>query len=365
MKTLSAVSTLLEERRQGVPADWEERRQGVPADREERRQGVPADREERRQDVPADREVRRNSLVAPRPSSIRRAGPSDASSIHALIAEHLDEGRLLPRDPDEVFLHSHRFVVAVDGEQVLACADLAPLSRTVAEVRSLVVSADARSAGIGRQLIDELVHRATVAGFEKLCAFTHAPAYFVQLGFSTRPARLAAREDRNGLPALFPFPRLRPVRGDAPADAFAPVVRSSRFAAWLSARRPCPPSRSRPLPAESPRHADSSRRRCTAASRPSPARSTSRSSPPTRRWPPPASSPPTWRRRRRCWCRSGTCSTAAAWRERSSSTAAARTRVPASQGLADAEQMARETAAALGCAPSRSWSPRPASSAST
>jgi amino-acid N-acetyltransferase len=131
--------------------------------------------------------TRRAPAVPLRSSSIRRAEPSDAGAIHALIATHLDEGRLLPRDPDEVFLHSHRFVVAVDGERVVACADLAPLSRTVAEVRSLVVGADARSAGLGRRLIDELVDRATVAGFEKLCAFTHAPAYFVQLGFSIVP----------------------------------------------------------------------------------------------------------------------------------------------------------------------------------
>jgi amino-acid N-acetyltransferase len=125
--------------------------------------------------------------LKPLASSIRRAQPADAGAIHALIATHLDEGHLLPRDPDEVSVHSHRFVVAIDGEHVLACADLAPLSRTVAEVRSLVVGAEARSAGLGRQLIDELVDRATVAGFEKLCAFTHAPAYFVRLGFSIVP----------------------------------------------------------------------------------------------------------------------------------------------------------------------------------
>jgi len=130
---------------------------------------------------------RRGPVVALSGSSIRRAEPSDASAIHALIASHQDEGRLLPRDADEVFLHSHRFVVAVDGDRVVACADLAPLSRTVAEIRSLVVGADARSTGIGRRLVDEIARRATAAGFEKLCAFTHAPSYFVQLGFSIVP----------------------------------------------------------------------------------------------------------------------------------------------------------------------------------
>ena len=121
------------------------------------------------------------------PLTVRPATAADADAIHGLISEHVDEGRLLPRDSGEILVHAHRFVVAVDGNRVVACADLAPLSRNVAEVRSLVVSDDARSQGIGRRLIDELIGRATAAGYEKLCAFTHAAAYFVQLGFSLVP----------------------------------------------------------------------------------------------------------------------------------------------------------------------------------
>ena len=140
--------------------------------------------------VPTVRLVRRRTAV-PSPSArsvtIRPATALDADAIHDLVSEHVEEGRLLPRDPGEVFVHSHRFIVAVDGDTVVACADLAPLSRTVAEVRSLVVRGDARSSGTGRRIIDELVRTATLAGYEKLCAFTHAPSYFVQLGFSLVP----------------------------------------------------------------------------------------------------------------------------------------------------------------------------------
>jgi amino-acid N-acetyltransferase len=118
---------------------------------------------------------------------LRSATADDAGAIHALIAEHLAEGHLLPRERAEIAVHAHRFVVACQDERVVACAELAPLSRDVSEVRSLVVSQEARSLGLGRELIDELVERATAAGFEKLCAFTHAPSYFVQLGFSMVP----------------------------------------------------------------------------------------------------------------------------------------------------------------------------------
>ena len=134
----------------------------------------------------------RRPVVASRARSrgaviLRQATPEDARDIHSLIARHLEEGHLLPRHLDEVSAHAHRFVVAIDDEEIVGCADLAPLSRTVAEVRSLTVSALARSNGTGGRLVDALVARAARDGFERLCAFTHAPAYFVRLGFSIVP----------------------------------------------------------------------------------------------------------------------------------------------------------------------------------
>jgi N-acetylglutamate synthase-like GNAT family acetyltransferase len=119
--------------------------------------------------------------------AIRTAFASDADAIHELIDEHLADGHLLPREPGEVLVHVHRFVVAVQDDEVLACAELAPLSHAVAEVRSMVVTREARGRGLGRGMVDELVRRAGAAGFEKVCAFTHSPGYFVHLGFSIVP----------------------------------------------------------------------------------------------------------------------------------------------------------------------------------
>ena len=129
-------------------------------------------------------------MVLPRrPAGVllRPGCTEDAHAIHALIVAHQAEGHLLPRDLAEVAAHAHRFVVAEEHGELVACAELAPLSRTVGEVRSLVVSRAARGAGLGTQMLDELIARARTAGFAKLCAFTHAPAYFVQLGFSIVP----------------------------------------------------------------------------------------------------------------------------------------------------------------------------------
>jgi N-acetylglutamate synthase-like GNAT family acetyltransferase len=135
----------------------------------------------------ADSIVERSTYETSERVLLRTASSSDAAAIHALIVDHLAEGRLLPRDRDEIAMHAHRFVLAIRNGRVMACAELAPLSRHVAEVRSLVVHRTARSLGLGSELIDELVDRATTSGFEKLCAFTHVPSFFVQRDFSIVP----------------------------------------------------------------------------------------------------------------------------------------------------------------------------------
>ena len=129
----------------------------------------------------------RSPMLDPEAITIATAGAHEADAIHELIDEHLAEGHLLPRELGEILVHAHRFVVAVQDDEVLACAELAPLNRSVAEVRSIVVSREARSLGVARRIIDELVRRAAAAGFDKLCAFTHSPGYFVHLGFSIVP----------------------------------------------------------------------------------------------------------------------------------------------------------------------------------
>jgi len=119
--------------------------------------------------------------------AVRSAEASQAPTLDALISASLEEGHLLPRTLDELVVHAERFVVAVRDKKIVGCAELAPLSPHVAEVRSLVVDGGNRGRGVGTQLVDELRRRARAEGFEKLCAFTHTPGYFIQMGFSIVP----------------------------------------------------------------------------------------------------------------------------------------------------------------------------------
>jgi amino-acid N-acetyltransferase len=118
---------------------------------------------------------------------VRRATAGDVPAIHRLLTTHAGEGHLLPRALCDLTEHATRFLVATVRGRVVGCAELAPLSPNMAEVRSLVVSRQSRGLGLGRLLIDELRKRGRAQGFDQLCAFTQASEFFVGLDFAVVP----------------------------------------------------------------------------------------------------------------------------------------------------------------------------------
>ena len=120
-------------------------------------------------------------------ATLRTASPSDVPAIHRLITDNLEAGHLLPRSVDDVERHVSRFVVAAIDDAVVGCAELAPLSAKVAEVRSLVVDEAFRGRHIGPDLVKKVAATATASGFSTLCAFTHEPSHFVRMGFTIVP----------------------------------------------------------------------------------------------------------------------------------------------------------------------------------
>jgi amino-acid N-acetyltransferase len=119
--------------------------------------------------------------------NLRVATQLDAAAIHSLIATNLEIGHLLPRSLDDITERISRFFVAEQDGAVVACAELARLSATVAEVRSLVVTESLRGQKIGSRLVAHLAATGTSAGYSTLCAFTHDPSHFVRLGFTIVP----------------------------------------------------------------------------------------------------------------------------------------------------------------------------------
>jgi amino-acid N-acetyltransferase len=120
-------------------------------------------------------------------TTLRAGHADDAPAMHALVATNLEAGHLLPRTLHDLRAHADRFEVVVHGDTLVGCAELAPLSAAVAEVRSLVVDEAWRGRGLGPRLVARLQRRARLAGFSTLCAFAHDPGHFVRLGFTIVP----------------------------------------------------------------------------------------------------------------------------------------------------------------------------------
>ena len=118
---------------------------------------------------------------------IRRASIADVPAILSLIDANLAAGHLLLRTEDDVTRRATRFLVVETAAGVVGCAELAPLSRAVAEVRSLVIDESCRGRGFGTHIVEELQRWARQDGFSTLCAFTHHASHFVRLGFSIVP----------------------------------------------------------------------------------------------------------------------------------------------------------------------------------
>ena len=161
--------------------------------------------------------------------TIKRATEKQAVALHALIAANLEEGHLLPRTLQEITVHAGRFTIATRGRKIVGCAELAPLSSQVAEVRSLAVDQKERGNGVGAMLVDDLRHRAHDEGFDRLSAFTHAPGYFSQMGFSIVPHVWVKEKVFTDCVKCEHFRRCGQYAMVAPLDAPSPAVQPLQY----------------------------------------------------------------------------------------------------------------------------------------
>lgn len=116
----------------------------------------------------------------------------------------LDLLRAARLPPAGVESHFDQFLVARDeGGRLAGCVG-AEVYGDVALLRSLAVSEAARSSGIGRSLVEALIHRSRERGVRRLFLLTTtAEAYFPRFGFEVVPRseadpRLEASEELRG-----------------------------------------------------------------------------------------------------------------------------------------------------------------------
>lgn len=131
------------------------------------------------------RESRRVALVRDDGLFVRRAEPGDAREIHDLLENYVAPGMLLPRTLKQVYRSIRDFIVVIDGGRIVGCAALRIYSAELAEVGALAVADGYHGTGLGRRLVETLVHDARALGLHRAFALTLQDGFFHRVGFAT------------------------------------------------------------------------------------------------------------------------------------------------------------------------------------
>lgn len=135
---------------------------------------------------------------------VRPARPADMADVEPLIRAFARLGLLLPKSLDHLHRTFREFLVARDaGGALLGCVALRVYSPALAEVSALAVAPAAHGRGVGRRLMEALVHEARALGIPTLFALTLEEGFFHRIGFRTTtrerfPEKIAA--DCTGCP---------------------------------------------------------------------------------------------------------------------------------------------------------------------
>jgi amino-acid N-acetyltransferase len=117
------------------------------------------------------------------PLTLRKAAMSDIHALLDLINGYAAEGVMLPRTEFEMSENIRDFTLAFADGALVGCGALHFYSPITGEIRSLAVSPQARSHGIGRALVEVLETEARQFGLHSLFAFTYVDRFFRKLGF--------------------------------------------------------------------------------------------------------------------------------------------------------------------------------------
>lgn len=115
--------------------------------------------------------------------TVRKAVMHDISPILDLINGYAAKGVMLPRTEFEMSEAIRDFTVILSGERLLGCGALHFYSPALAEIRSLAVSEEAKTLGVGRRLVGALITEAQEYELDAAFAFTYVTAFFEKVGF--------------------------------------------------------------------------------------------------------------------------------------------------------------------------------------
>jgi len=114
---------------------------------------------------------------------VRKAVMHDIRPILELINGYAAKGIMLPRTEFEMSEAIRDFSVITSANRLLGCGALHFYTPALAEIRSLAVSEQAKTQGVGRRLVAALVEEAQGYELSAVFAFTYVAEFFQKVGF--------------------------------------------------------------------------------------------------------------------------------------------------------------------------------------
>jgi len=122
----------------------------------------------------------------------RKARLADVPAMIELINAYAHAGLMLPRTELEMCENIRDFTVALrkspaggpePERQLVGCGALHFYTPQMGELRSLAVSAQLKTAGVGRRVVEALLEEGRAFGLDVVFAFTYVTAFFEKCGF--------------------------------------------------------------------------------------------------------------------------------------------------------------------------------------
>jgi amino-acid N-acetyltransferase len=114
---------------------------------------------------------------------VEKAKINDVQRIHELVNSFADNGEMLPRALSEIYENLRDFFVIRDKGQVIGCVALHISWSDLAEIKSLAVSEDKQSQGLGSLLVEACLNEAKELGIPTVFCLTYKPAFFEKHSF--------------------------------------------------------------------------------------------------------------------------------------------------------------------------------------
>jgi len=117
-----------------------------------------------------------------------KAKLSDIKAMQALVVSEVKDGTILERSEDEVSTNIRSYVLAKEHEEVIGYAALHVHSSRLAEIRSLIVSAEHRGKNIGKEIVQFCLEEArSLEVSEEVLVLTYLPDFFKKMDFLEIP----------------------------------------------------------------------------------------------------------------------------------------------------------------------------------